>query len=592
MEKHITWVDEKEKELEKEILAEYSKEEIWKHLQYLTKLIRRAGTEDELKAARYIKGKLDEFEVDSEIHEFEAFISLPEEASLEALSPVQKSFECLPRIFIHSTPPEGMEAEVVSLGEGSEKDYGGLDVKGKIVLITGGKQGRRDATRLALERGAAAQIHVTPGKSRAVNIGQLRTIWGSPTPETIDKLPKIPAVSVCNEDGRYLADLVKNGRVLVRLKARASRGYGKIRVPVGTVQGSKEPEKFVLLGGHYCSWFAGATDNAVSNSLMLEMARIFSKYRRYLARSVRFAWWSGHEHGTYAGSTWYADHFWDDLRDHGIAYLAMDGLGRKGSSGFEASNTEEIREFQKQVVRELFDIEVESKRVPKSGDQSFLGLGIPSFIGKTGFRDHQSSGDEEPVWYSHTSEDTLDKVDIDLIAIPFKAHTVSVLRLCNNPVLPFEFVTTANLFKNGINDLQVKGGSTVDLTTLLGYAEELKKKAGGLNEKIAKHLSTLEKKRTKTAITNKFMEINSCFMELSRMLSSVLCSKAGKYGHDPMGTKFRPVPALQLLEDLTQLDSGGDEYKALRTSLLRERNRLSDALTSANLLLNHTLEKV
>ena len=57
MEKHITWLEDKEKKLEKKVLAEYSLDEIQKHLTYLITLTRIAGTEDELKAAKYIKDK-------------------------------------------------------------------------------------------------------------------------------------------------------------------------------------------------------------------------------------------------------------------------------------------------------------------------------------------------------------------------------------------------------------------------------------------------------------------------------------------------------------------------------------------------------
>lgn len=62
-------------ERERIILAEYSDKEVRKHLEYLTTLNRIAGTEDERKAAQYIKSKLDEYGVDSEIYEFDAYIS-------------------------------------------------------------------------------------------------------------------------------------------------------------------------------------------------------------------------------------------------------------------------------------------------------------------------------------------------------------------------------------------------------------------------------------------------------------------------------------------------------------------------------------
>ncbi len=588
MEKHVSWTETEEKELEKKVLAEYSRDELRKHLEYLTTLIRRAGTEDELKAAKYIKARLDEYGVESEIHEFDAYISLPGEAALEILSPVQKSFACLSGVFINPTHREGLEGELIHMGEGRKKGYEAPDVKGKVVLIAGDRESRSEATRLAREMGAAAQIHVTPGKTRAMIAIQPRRVWGSPTPETMDQNLSPPILSVCNEDGRYLLDLVQKSPVILRLKANAWCGYRKVRLPVGRIKGAGDPDKFVLVGGHYCSWFFGASDNAVANSVKLEMARIFSKYRRKLNRGVRFCWWVGHEQGTFGGSTWYVDHFWDDVRDHAVAYLAMDGLGRKGSSGFEARNSEEIRRFQEKVIKEVLGLRVKSKRVQKSGDQSFWGVGLPSFIGGT-FFDTPENPDEDPVWYSHTAEDTLDKVDMEVIKIPFKVHTVSILRLCNNPVLPFEFVNLAKEFKEGLKDLQLKSESIFDLKSLITQAGELEKKAKALNQLIEKNLSAFGRKRMDRSFKNNLEKINRCLMQLSRILLPVFSTKAGEYEQDQWRTRFKPVLTLQGLVELNSMKGESEEFKALRTSLLRKRNKVSDALDLANCLLEKTI---
>ncbi len=589
METHISWIESEEKEFEKKVLAEYSRDEIRKHLEHLTSLIRRAGTEDELKAANYIKARLDEYGVESEIYEFEAYISLPGEAALEILSPVRKSFPCLSGVFINPTPLEGLEGELIQMGEGKEKKYEGLDVKGKVVLIAGDRESRSEATRLAREKGAAAQIHVTPGKTRAIIAIQPRRVWGSPTPETMDKNLSPPILSVCNEDGMYLWELVQKGPVIVRLKANAWFGYRKVRLPVGRIKGAGDPDKFVLVGGHYCSWFSGASDNAVANSLKLEMARIFSKYRKRLNRGVRFCWWVGHEQGTFGGSTWYVDHFWDDIRDHAVAYLAMDGLGRKGSSGFEARNTEEIRRFQERIIKEVLGLRVRSKRVQKSGDQSFWGVGLPSFIGGT-FFDTPENPNEEPVWYSHTAEDTLDKVDMEVIPIPFKVHAVSILRLCNNPVLPFEFVNLAKEFKKGLKDLQLESESIFDLKSLITRAGELERKAKVLNQVIEKSLSAFGRKRMDRPFKSDIEKINRCLMQLSRILLPVFSTKAGKYGQDRWRTKFKPILTLQGLSELNSMKAESEEFNALRTFLLRERNKVSDALSLANSVLEETIE--
>jgi hypothetical protein len=594
MERHVSWAETKERELEKKLLADYSEEEVQKHLMFFTSMIRRAGTEEERKAAGYIKKRLDEYGIDSTIHEFDAYISLPGEASLEILSPVQASLPCLPRIFITPTPPEGMEGEVIFLGKGLEADYRGIDPRGKIVLLEpGGTEGRMDAARVGQEKGAAAQIHVTSGQHRAINFGQFRTTWGTPTWETFDKAPKTPAIAICEEDGRFLIDLTAKGRVVVRLKADASRGYRKIRLPVGRLKGVTEPEKYILLGGHYCSWFIGATDNAVGNALMLEMARVLSRHRKKLNRGITFAWWPGHEQGTYAGSTWFLDHFWDDIRDNAVAYLVLDGLGRTGSSGFEPRNTEEIRHFQERVIKDILGLDVKSRRVPRFGDQSFWGMGLPSMTGATTFSTELAgSMGGNAVWYGHTAHDTLDKVDIRQAEIPFRVYSVSLLRLCNNPVLPLEFVTTIDLLKKGLNDLGEKNRAVPELGSLTPAVEELEKNVRALNRLTAKKLSLLSREKMNKGLRMRFGAINTCLMDLSRILLPVLSSKSGKYAQDPMGTKFRPLPGLQPVERLASMDQGSEEYRALATSLLRERNRLSDTLHAANSSLRRLFAKM
>jgi hypothetical protein len=596
MEKHICWSNLKGKELEDKVLGEYSNEEVRKHIEYLSTLIRRAGTEGELKAAKYIKSKLEEYGVDAQIYELDGYVSYPGEAEFEILSPVKISLPCNGRTFIPSTGPGGVEAEVIRVsGKGGEEDYQGVDVRGKIVLLEPARLGRAQASYLAEEKGAVVQIHVTPGKGerKTINMGQVRYTWGNPTPDTVDKLPKTPAISISNEDGKFLADLIGKGRVVAKLKTDAAwRGYKKIRLPIGAIKGLNEPDKYTIIGGHYCSWFFGASDNATSNSLTLEMARIFSKHRKHLSRGIKFVWWSGHEQGTYAGSTWYLDNFWDDVRDNAVAYFVMDGIGRKDSSGYEPKNTEEIRKFHERVMKEVLGQEIQSRRVTRGGDQSFWGMGVPSVSGMNGFTAEQIAAfDGEPVWYHHTAEDTLDKVDFEVLKIPFKVNVVAILRLCNNPILPFEFVTMAEQFTKRLIALQGGFGSVLNLGSSISQAEEMRRKAEVLNHRIEEDLLAFEKSGT-DKFQSKFKEINTCLMELSRILIPVLFTEAGKYGQDSHHSSYKPIPILQPLEKINSMEPDSNEYRALHTSLVRARNKVSDTLYFANRILSNTLGRI
>lgn len=581
-----------EKKIEESVFAEYSPEKVRTHLEYLTSLERMGGTEGELKAARYIKNRLDEYGIDNQIHEFEAFLSYPQESSLEVVSPVPRSIPCAPRIFIAPTPPGGIEAELVSLGKGSEEMFQAIDVQGKISLIPGDRLGRLHASPLARERGAVAQIHVTPAKARVINYGSIRYTWGNPNFSNFNQEPETIAVSICSEDAAYLETLLQEGPVVVRIKAQAWSGYATIRIPTGNIPGMKEPEKFVLFGLHYCSWFSGATDNAVADSLLLEMARIFSQHRNHLGRSIRFAWWSGHEQGNFAGSSCYLDHFWDDIRDNAIAYFVMDGIGRAGSSGFEPRSTEEMMHFRERVAKDVLSINTKNSRPPKGGDQSFWKMGLPSCIGRTWFTPEQIAAmDGDPVWYSHTVADTMDKVELEAIVSIFKVNAASVLRLCNNPVLPFNYLPVAEMFSQALGDWQKAAKSNIGLDSLIGQAELLKRNVVAFNMAIAETLSAYEAKPRNRDYEPTLNTINTCLMKLGRILMPILSATASQYEHDPIGTRFRPLPTLKLLTRLVDQERHSMEYNALRTSLIRERNRISDALCLANHALSqHCLE--
>lgn len=602
MEKHISWLEDEEKELEKIILSEYSRDNVRRHLEYLATLTRRPGTDDELKAAKYIKERLDEYGIDGQIYEFDAYVGQVGKATLKVLSPQEISFPCEPRGFTAPTPADGIEGELIYLGKGLEEDYQGVDVTGKIVLISPGglASARMPASQRAETKGALAQIHIATGKTREIHMGQIRYAWGNPTPDTMADIPQTPLISVGNEDGQRLVELTRKAPVVARINTSTCRNeYTRVRQPIGTLKGTKEPEKFVLFGGHYCSWYKGATDNAAANALLLEMARIFAKHRKSLARSIKFAWWMGHEQGTYAGSTWFADNFWEDIRDNAVAYLVVDGLGRGDAPGFvaktiETRNSEDIRKFNELVLKEIFGLEVKSKRLNKSGDQSFWGMGLPSVFGKPTFKAEQTGAKKGgEVWYSHTVEDTIDKVDLEhLFQIPFKLTAVSILRLCNNPVLPFEFVTMAEAFTRRLQDLQQGHSGVLDLTPLIAQFAAFRTRAEALNRGIENNLAALAGQGRDQDWGKKLKEINACLMGISRIMMPLLYSHSGKYGQDAIGSDFKPIPRLQPLENLNLLGINSNEYRAWCTSLLRERNKISDALNLAEGLLDCILEKI
>ncbi|MBO0740994.1 MAG: hypothetical protein J2P51_06170 [Hyphomicrobiaceae bacterium] len=84
--------------------------------------------------------------------------------------------------------------------------------------------------------------------------------------------------------------------------------------------------------------------------------------------------------------------------------------------------------------------------------------------------------------------------------------------------------------------------------------------------------------------------LNSCIKRLSRLLLTIASTVKGTYGHDTFS--FTPQSTMiPCLYDVARLAStpGGPERWQLETQLVRDRNRVSDALVDARLLIETTL---
>ena len=138
--------------------------------------------------------------------------------------------------------------------------------------------------------------------------------------------------------------------------------------------------EFVLLHGHLDSWHVGIGDNATGNATMLELARVFWQSRERLTRSLRIAWWSGHSHGRYAGSTWYADTFAIDLAHHCVAQVNCDSPGCRWADTYDGLNVmSEAEPFVDGVIRDTTGITPRMER-PRACNYSFSTIGLTSFF--------------------------------------------------------------------------------------------------------------------------------------------------------------------------------------------------------------------
>ena len=85
-----------------------------------------------------------------------------------------------------------------------------------------------------------------------------------------------------------------------------------------------------------------------------------------------------------------------------------------------------------------------------------------------------------------------------------------------------------------------------------------------------------------------------CIKRLSRLLLPIASTVKGTYGHDSFS--FTPqstvIPCLYDIAKLSRMPQNEPPRWQLETQLVRERNRVSDALVDARLLIEATLVRL
>ena len=571
-------------QLEAALLAEVSKERLWEYVSTIAKDERMSGSPGEREAVRYIAATMRSWAIEVEEHEHDGYVSKPVRARLEVLAPERGAIECITHAFAASADLTG---QVVYVARGDEAAYSGRDVDGRIVLVEGLAGPAQVLT--AVRHGAAGAIFINDHNLHQMIV---TPIWGTPTPESRHVLPQMPVVSVRLQDGERLRSWLDGGPVEVRMETEVWTGWARLPVVVGTVRGRAEPDRYVMLAGHVDSWFYGAIDNAAANATTLEVMRLLAEHREELRRSFRVVFWSGHSHGRYAGSTWYADAFWEDLHDHCVAYVNVDSTGATQATLYEEIMAmPETSRLARDVVADLTRQQADVTRVGRAGDQSFWGIGLPSVFmslsrvpietapelsrAMGSLTGRKKSGQ---AWFWHTEHDTLDKIDLDVLQTDTRIYLATILRLINSPVLPFDYVATLDEILAALERYQQQAGGALDLSSLISRARATREALVELNQRIG--LGIVGEREE--AI------VNRALMELGRILVPINYTEAGPFGHD-LALHTPAVPLLHGASRLAQLDPDGEDHRFLRTQLVRHRNHVAFGLRRARECASATL---
>jgi Zn-dependent M28 family amino/carboxypeptidase len=553
-----------------------------------------SGSDEERKACDYLTSRLRAYGYTPVVHEFDSYISYPRSASL-VISTAGGRFD-IPAVgvaFGQSTAPDGISEDVVLVGSGSEAEYADKNVRGRIVLVT--KLPSPANALSAARHGARGMICMSAGKQRHKMI--ITPVWGTPEFDQANSIPRLHVVSIAKTDGDPIVAALKEGPVRATLVADTFEGWRKVRLPTAELKG-REPE-FSLVAAHYCSWFDGSTDNVTGDACVLELARVLKAYEGKLRYGVRFAWWPGHSHGRYAGSTWYADTYWHELHNNAIVYFNIDSPGVKGATVYVPRHQmAEVAAFNETMTTEVTgwttmtsakaqlalgrrgDKYVSPTRPSRAADQSFWGIGVSSISVYSMLTPDDANrdlnvGGSGGAWWWHSEHETIDKFDADILAQDTRLYASILMKLGTADLLPFRVAAIAEDFQDSLKEYIEEAGRFLPLSQLVADVDALKVR-----------LEHLQADCAGLADEHAIGAANRLFLRLARTLNPVLYQSGTPFEHDPaLGSRALPslAPALRL----KTMNPESDAFKFTVVGLRRRINRIGHQVREAMREIDH-----
>ncbi|KAJ9688301.1 hypothetical protein PVL29_014143 [Vitis rotundifolia] len=448
---------------------------------------------------------------------------------------------------------------VVYVNYGRVEDYEvlkemGVSVEGTVVLARYGKIFRGDIVQNAFAAGAIGAVVYTDRKDygggggdarwfpddkwmppSGVQVGSVLTVDGDPTTpgwaSTRDECERlseeevengggvgmIPSLPISAADGeaimRTIGGQVANddwqgstdapvyrvgpGPAILNLSYTGEQKITTIQNVFGVIEGTEEPDRFVLLGNHRDAWTFGAVDPNSGTATLLEVAQRLRKLQKRgwrPRRTIVLCNWDAEEYGL-TGSTEWVEENREMLASKAIAYLNVDSA--VSGAGFYASATPQLDELLKQATQQVQDPDNSSQSIY----ESWVGSSNSPIIGRLGgggsdfaaFVQHVgipateiSFGAGYPVYHSMYD----DFIWMKNFGDPnFHRHAavasiwgLVALRLADEEFLPFDYLSYAYELQKSAKELEGEiSDKGINLIPLFKAIEKLKRAATKIN---------------------------------------------------------------------------------------------------------------
>lgn len=552
----------------KRLLSLVSSEQLMEYTAEISKEVRLSGSAEEKRSFEYAEKVLKDMGYETNLYYRKALISLPLRSELIIGN---EQFPSITHAMASSSPSEGLQAELIYIGD--EQFTASSAIEGKAVLIDG--LATPGAVQKAEEHGAIAAIFINAKYTHEMIVS---SVWGNPSIEDTANYPSIPVASINHEDGQRAIEMTaKNTTLSIKLKTDVLTEWRDIPTLTADYICNPNSKDFLLFSGHIDSWHYGVMDNGSADATILECARILQKEKPSYQRNIRFAFWSGHSHGRYAGSALYADEHFEELYDHCLLHLNVDSVGGINSTVMTAGNTmAETKELIHDSVQLIANQAFEGTRFGRAGDQSFWGAGVPSAL--------MGLSEQEPVdtpamkafaklfggskgggfgWWWHTTEDTLDKIDPQNLMRDCQIYLSIIHDFCSASILPIKQSAAITEIKQALQSYQEQYYFKDLLELTFNRLEQL--------EKAAKRIESLAANLDVSMIDS----INQWNKQMSRGLVRINYVDQDMFSHD-QALAQGPVPSIANLlkkEGLASLDD-----HIIYTSMKRRINKINFVL--------------
>jgi hypothetical protein len=529
-------------------------------LQKLAAWIKLSGTPEELESLEFVRSRYEAAGFSTRIIWHDAYISLPGPARLAHGG---RTLQAITHSMAMPSPRDGLAGSLVYAGAGEAKDFAGIDASGRIALVEG--IATPDVAVRAAKAGARGVVHISPHEH--LHEMCISPVWGSPSATTRGELPDLVVLTVMEADGDALKAAAARGAAEVTLHAEVDTAWRQTPILVAEMAppDAAADHPFVLFSGHHDTWYHGVMDNGSANVATIEVCRLVAMQQAKWRRGLRVCVWSGHSHGRYSSSAWYADHHFAELEARCVAHVNVDSAG--------AINAEVLTEGG--AAGGLFDLaaaailaetgqKLSGKRKARSADDSFPGIGIASVFGSFSYQPPGTKKMRNALgWWWHTPRDLIDKIDPANLLRDTRILTRIVWPLLADELLPLNYAAQIDAFVAEIERLRPGLAGRFPFEALSAEAADL---ASAYADFRASAQDAAAKSRA--------------LMSFSRSFVPLDYTRGDRFVHDAA----LPLPPWSMLEPLRRLAAaprGGDDARFAEIDAIRARNRIADMLAQA-----------